>query len=258
MISKQELIETLIRVDGITPDLNQCDLVICMSEILKEACETVGVKPEKLVTLGNRVSTRRFYPLPQVNYDPQCIRVLFVGRLTEQKNIHGIAQALMRLKQRGWRVMLEVCGGLQVNKYLLEATSCLLPSEWRYHGSVPNRNLPALYNATDMYVGPSLFEGFQIPLIEALACGKPCVASNQPPANEIITPEVGALVDPLNPDSIADGILSVKNRLNDPDQALLLRAACRAMAEQRWAYPVISQREASLYLKVLSDFRKQV
>ncbi len=255
MLSKQELIEKLISVDSITAELNLADRIICMSDILKEACEAVGVEPKKIVILGNRVSTQRFRPLPQTNDDPHMIKTLFIGRLEEQKNIHGIAEALVLLKRQGWKVRLDVCGGWGMNSYLKEATAVLQPSEWRYRGNVPNRKLPVVFQSVDMYVGSSFFEGFQIPLIEALACGKPCVASSQPPANEIITCDVGALVDPSDPDSIAAGILSVKKRLNDPRKGLLMRAECRALALQKWDYYVISKEEADLYIKVLDDFR---
>lgn len=255
MKSKKELIRTLINSVKITEELNQADHVICMSDILREACQVAGVEPGKITVLGNRVSTQRFCPLPQKNYHPRVIRALFVGRLQEQKNIHGIAEALVRLREEGWKISLEVCGGWGVNAYLREATSALKPSEWRYRGNVPNRKLPAVYQRVDMYVGPSFYEGFQIPLIEALACGKPCVASDQPPANEILTPEVGALVDPSDPDSIAAGILWVKNRLNDPREGLRMRAACRVLALQKWDYFVISRQEVNLYVEVLNKFR---
>lgn len=253
---KQKLIEKLIEVDRISAQLNATDRVICMSHILQEACETAGVAAHKIVTLGNRVSTLRHRPLPQRNYDPGLIRGLFIGRLEEQKNIHGIVQALLILKAQGWRIRLDVCGGKRKNTYLREATAGLQKGEWRYRGAVPNRKLTALFAHVDMYLGPSLFEGFQIPLIEALACGKPCVASDQPPASEIITPELGALVDPTDADAIAQGILNVKTRLNDARQALQLRAACRQEALQKWDYFVISRQEAELYWQVLEDSRQ--
>jgi len=255
MVSEQELIEILIRADKLDQELNRADKVICMSDVLKEACRQVGIASEKLVTLGNRVNLKRFYPLEQKNYDPKTIHVLFIGRLEKQKNVHGIVQALLLLKSQGWQVKLEICGGRQMNSYLKEAISPLCSGEWRYWGSVPNRRLPKIYQQVDMYVGPSFFEGFQIPLIEALACGKPCVASHQPPASEIINAELGALVDPEQPASIAEGIRNVKERLNDPRQGATLRQACRSSALARWDYFVVSKREAELYMDVLQGHK---
>jgi len=251
-MTHEELLRRLIDVDGITPALGEADHVLCMSGVLKEACVQVGVPPEKITVLGNRVSTSRFRPEPQTNYDPDVIRALLVGRLQQQKNIHGVARALALLKSEGRRVQLDVCGGLTMNDYLRTAMSVLEPSDWHYWGPVANRDLPARYCAVDMYVGPSLFEGFQIPLIEALACGKPCVASDQPPASEIIDPRVGVLVDPTDPSAIAAGIRQLKQRMNDPDRRAEISEACRKLAVDKWSYRVISDREARLYLETLA------
>jgi len=237
-------------VDRISPRMGDADRVICMSAVLREACISAGVGEEKIVVLGNRVSTRRFRPGPQPGYDPQTIRTLLVGRLEEQKNIHGVAAALALLKGRGWKVRLDVCGGVGRNRYLRRAFAVLEASDYHYWGAVPNRELPPRYRAVDMYVGPSLFEGFQIPLIEALACGKPCVVSDQPPATEIISAQTGWAVDPHDPESIAQGIEGLKQRLNDERVRRQIGEACRREAVRRWSYRVISDREAAIYLEV--------
>jgi glycosyltransferase involved in cell wall biosynthesis len=253
-MSHDELLRTLIDVDRITPRLARADRVICMSHVLREACEQVGVPAEKITVLGNRVSLARFHVAPQPGYDPQVVRVLFIGRLTPQKNVHGVSAALALLKGEGWKVHLDVCGGTRVNRYLRDALAVLADDEWRYWGAVPNRRLPERYQSADLYAGPSLFEGFQIPLVEALACGKPCLAGNQPPANEIIDAEVGELVDPQDMADIARGLRQLKVRLNQPQARAEITAACRRRAVERWSYQTISAREAELYLEVLRRF----
>ena len=109
MYTRQELINRLIRVDNISPDLDRADRVICMSEILAEACQFVGVPPEKITTLGNRVSTSRFKPAKDEVYDVKTIKILFIGRLEKQKNIHGIASALVRLRSSGYSGTTKTC-----------------------------------------------------------------------------------------------------------------------------------------------------
>jgi len=255
MMSHQQLLETLIAIDRISVHLARADRIVCMSQVLKEACEHVGIPAEKIVVLGNRVSLSRFRPAEQPNYDPRVLRALFIGRLQPQKNVHGLAQALALVKAQGWQIRLDICGGIRMNRYLRQALSVLEASDWHYWGTVPNRQLPARYHAADMYAGPSLFEGFQIPLIEALACGKPCVASRQAPASEIIDAEVGALVDPDDPSDIARGLLELKSRLNDPGLRRGISEACRRRAIEHWSYQAISAREAELYFEVLEACR---
>jgi malonyl-CoA O-methyltransferase len=254
-LNREQLLEKLIEVDRLGADLGEADHILCMSRVLQDACTAAGIPGAKTSVLGNRVWTQVFRPRRQTNDDPRVVRVLFCGRLEAQKNVHGIVGALARIRSQGWAVHLDICGGRRMNAYLEECLSRLDRGEWRYHGSVPNHRLVRVYQLIDMYVGPSLFEGFQIPLIEALASGKPCVVSNQPPATEIVSEETGALVDPSDPDSIAEGILAVKERLNDPQLRLELRERCRAVALRQWDYVAISRREVQVYLDVLGRGR---
>ena len=73
---------------------------------------------------------------------------------------------------------------------------------------VPDSDLPALTSGAKVYVLPSLWEGFGIPVVEAQACGVPVVVSNTSSLPEVVG-ESGILVDPLNTKSIADGIESL-------------------------------------------------
>lgn len=254
-MSPAEIIQKLTAVDSITAGLNAAERVICMSQILKQACVRAGVHEEKLFVLGNRVSTIRFQPSVQENYDPKLIRILFVGRIQKQKNLHGIANALALLKGQGWRIWMDICGGQIEGDYLHQSMKVLEMREWSFRENVANRQLCPIYNSADMYVGPSFFEGFQIPLIEALACGKPCVVSNQPPASEIIHSGTGALVNPELPEAIAGGILSIKLRLNDPKGSDCLRRSCREEAVRRWNYEIVSKMEAEIYIESLKNFQ---
>jgi glycosyltransferase involved in cell wall biosynthesis len=94
-------------------------------------------------------------------------------------------------------------------------------------GWVAHDELPALYRMASLYAFPSLYEGFGIPLLEAMACACPIVT-----ANTCAPPEVTAgsarLVEPLSVPSIAEGMLEV---LSDDSLAAQLRAAGVARAK---------------------------
>jgi glycosyltransferase involved in cell wall biosynthesis len=83
-------------------------------------------------------------------------------------------------------------------------------------GFVPDAELPALYRGADTFVFPSRFEGFGIPVIEAMACGVPCVVSSHPSLDEACG-DAAVRVDPERPQAIAAGI----------EQALTEREALR-------------------------------
>jgi len=91
---------------------------------------------------------------------------------------------------------------------------------------VPYDELPPYYNLADVFVFPSLYEGFGMPPIEAMACGTPAIVSNVPPLNEIVG-DAQIMVDPFNPGELAEEIINVlsdKELANKMSQAGIERA----------------------------------
>ena len=85
------------------------------------------------------------------------------------------------------------------------------------HGSlgyVSDDELPALYRGASVFVYPSRFEGFGIPVIEAMACGVPCVVSSHPSLDEACG-DAAVRADPESPEEFADGI---RRALADRDE----------------------------------------
>jgi glycosyltransferase involved in cell wall biosynthesis len=95
-------------------------------------------------------------------------------------------------------------------------------------GFLPYEELPYLYNLARAMVFPSLFEGFGIPLVEAMACGCPVVCSDRTSVPEVAG-TVGVLFDPASPADIAEKILSV---WNDEDRLSVLRQRGIARARE--------------------------
>jgi glycosyltransferase involved in cell wall biosynthesis len=82
-----------------------------------------------------------------------------------------------------------------------------------FAGFVDDRDLPALYNLAEVFCFPSLYEGFGIPLLEAMACGVPVIAGDNSSLPEVIG-DAGILVDASDQTALADAI---RQLLNDPD-----------------------------------------
>jgi glycosyltransferase involved in cell wall biosynthesis len=98
-------------------------------------------------------------------------------------------------------------------------------------GYVPDEDLPPLYSAATAFVYPSLFEGFGLPVVEAMACGTPVVASTAPALCELAE-GAAVLVDPLSADSIAEGIRMVLS--NASERARLSRAGLERASAFTW------------------------
>lgn len=175
--------------------------------------------------------------------------VLTVGSRDPRKNIRRLLEAweLIPAEVRQGRELL-IAGG---------AYGCFSPEglkvpsggDVRFLGFVGEGDLPALYSGADVFVYPSLYEGFGLPPLEAMACGCPVVASRAGPLPGVCGP-AAVYVDPLKPESIAGGIARVMQdgRLRD----VLVAAGHRQAARFTW------DRSAEKLLGVLDEVWREV
>jgi len=137
--------------------------------------------------------------------------ILYVGNLTARKNLEGLIQAFYICKHKyNISEKLVIAGAVEwagkrifglVNKYGLD-------KEVRFCGYVPENSLPVLYSAARLFVYPSFYEGFGFPILEAMACGCPVVASNVSSIPEI-SGDSAILVDPNNTALLSTAIINV-------------------------------------------------
>jgi glycosyltransferase involved in cell wall biosynthesis len=133
--------------------------------------------------------------------------ILSVGSLEPGKNRERLLQAFARLRARGLEHML-VVAGQRAWRYESEeplAQRLGLADSVRVLGHVPQADLPALYSAADLFAFPSLYEGFGLPALEAMACGAPVVASNVSAVPEVVG-DAALQVPPLDVEALADAM----------------------------------------------------
>lgn len=130
--------------------------------------------------------------------------VLYVGLLQPRKNIARLARAFAKLVREGFPHALVIVGkkAWLYGDMLREIQSLGLESRIHFTGYAAHDDLPVIYSMADVFAFVSLYEGFGIPVTEALACGTPVVASTDPALMEV---SGGAALypDPLDVDSIA-------------------------------------------------------
>ena len=157
--------------------------------------------------------------------------LLDVSRLDPHKNIHTLIDAfwILKSKHKILRKLL-IVGGRHLSAYTESIESKIarlnLGQEVIITPYIEEEDLPAVYNLADLLVFPSLLEGFGLPLVEAMRCGVPIVASDTPVMKEI-TAGAAELVNPRNAKQLANKIFEV---LNDADlrKALIQRGLERA------------------------------
>jgi glycosyltransferase involved in cell wall biosynthesis len=143
------------------------------------------------------------YELDQTPY------ILTIGTLEPRKNQRALIWAFKRLKEANPSLshQLVLIGekGWMWEPLFQAIDDCQLGSQVRWLNFVPFEEMPALLNGADLFVYPSLYEGFGLPPLEAMACGVPVIASNTTSLPEVVG-DAGILVDPLDEMAIANAM----------------------------------------------------
>jgi glycosyltransferase involved in cell wall biosynthesis len=160
--------------------------------------------------------------------------ILFVGNLEPKKNIERLIEAFHMLKRKHViEHTLAIAGhrGISYARLRSRVERLGLGASVKFMGYMPRRELPILYSLADVFVFPSLYEGFGLPPLEAMCCGTPVVASNAASLPEVVG-DAAVLVDPYDAGDIANGIFKV---ITSPGlKSDLVRRGCRRAAEFSW------------------------
>ena len=165
--------------------------------------------------------------------------VLFAGNVKPHKNLERLIRAFARVRcQEGNDDLRLVLIGDDVSRYASlrrTADEAGVRQEVRFFGFVPHETLAALYRMATVFAFPSLYEGFGLPPLEAMACGTPVVTSRISSLPEVVG-DGALLVDPYNEDDIAQGIARL---LDDQDlRARLVERGLERAASYSWARSV--------------------
>jgi glycosyltransferase involved in cell wall biosynthesis len=210
--------------------------VVCPTESARrDAIEVLGLAPAKTHVVSPPVAAM-FNRAPDENVVVETLQrlgvhpgfVLFVGTIEPRKNLVTLARAFARLRAAGFGGQLVICGGWGWKSHdLRPAIDDLgISDEVVFTGYIPDADVVALLNAASVFVYPSLYEGFGVPIVEAFAAGLPVVTSDRGATAEAAG-GAALLADPESPIAIADAIATV---LSDPDERQRLRVAGLARA----------------------------
>lgn len=196
--------------------VRRADHLIAVSESTRrDLIRHLGADEAKTTVVHEGV-TPDFHPRPlpeqravRADYRLERDFALFVGAISRRKNVATLLRAFASVA-RGSDLDLVLVGRPGFGYEDEMAPLGELGIEDRVHaiGFAPDRDLPALYSAATVFVFPSLYEGFGIPLLEAMACGTPVVASDTSSIPEVVG-QAGLLVPPTEPEQLADATVRV-------------------------------------------------
>jgi glycosyltransferase involved in cell wall biosynthesis len=173
------------------------------------------IEPEKVVTVLEGVSNH-FRPIDLAaaksdlgQFGVHRPFILSVGTLEPRKNYTRLLEAYSLLRQRGVDQDLVIVGGHGwLYEPILRRLDELQLQQWVILKQLPDTALPALYSACDAFVYPSLYEGFGMPPLEALACGAPVACSDTSSLPEVVG-DAALTFDPLDEEQIAESIWQI-------------------------------------------------
>lgn len=210
----------------------EADAIVAISEQTKQdLIEFLKVEPAKIhviyqgchpnfkrnVSDAEVETVRRKYGLPS-KY------ILNVGTIEERKNLLLILQALTRMSESERLPLVVVGRQTDYFEKIAEAVrSFKLESQVRFLHNAAFMDFPAIYKGASVFVYPSVFEGFGIPLVEAIESGIPVITSKGSCFSEAAGPS-SIYIDPKNAESLANALSEM---LNNPDRALKLVAESR-------------------------------
>lgn len=196
--------------------------VVFVSEALRQRALALGLPEDKTVVIRNGVDTERFAPMPRAQAQAATGQahgrrsILFVGNVLRTKGIRELLSAFEQLAASRPELDLVVVGDGPETGWILErARAVALDQRVRLIGHVPHDRLAAWFNACDVVCLPSYNEGLPNVLLEAMACGVPCVATRVGGIPEAVTPRSGELVEVRDGDGLAAALARVLDRAWD-------------------------------------------
>lgn len=233
--------------------LEQADCILTGSEsIRQEGINMFGIPAERIIAIPDGVDHSHFYPRPveaqldiRKRYRLPEEYILYVGALEPRKNLVNLIEAHAALPyQIRKRYPLVLIGSQGWNNEEIMRCIRLNAKHCHFVGYVPRCDLPAFYSSSTFFAYPSWYEGFGLPALEAMACGKTVLTSTDPALMEIGADAV-MHAEPSSPEDIAS---RMRELLEDPERrhALEQKALVNA-ARYSWT------QSAQKHLQIFKD-----
>jgi len=226
--------------------MNRVKIILPVSGTLKEAIKFYGIK-NNFEIIPDVVDTKIFHPAFLTNQGNKK-KILFVGNLKSQKGVSYLLQSLFQLKQKRQDFLLDIIGnGPEKKEYEWLSKKLGLDEIVRFQGLKSKEEIAEFMRESCFVVIPSFTETFNVVCIEAMACGKPIIATNLPVLKEKITQEAGILVPPKDINALTKAIDYMLDHYQNYSPEKISQ-----YAKENFSYEVIGKKLDDIYRKVIN------
>ncbi len=223
--------------------LKLSDKVIVTNQAMYKKVKQI-ISESKLVLLPNGVNPQVFKP--KLKPTSKTIKILSIGRLVYQKNLSSLIKAVAKLDQ-SIELIIVGQGSLEAKLFKLSKKLNINLTHLRF---LPHNQLPQLYQSADIFCLPSHYEGSPKVLLEAMACGLPCVVADKPFSQFIITHRQNGLLVKNAPSDLAQGISQL---INQPQLAARLGKNARQTIINQFNNKKIIKKEINFLLSFTNE-----
>jgi len=230
--------------------MNRAKILLPVSQNLKEAIESYGIK-NRFQVIPNVINTEMFHPSTS-QYRNEKKRILLVALLSPIKGIPYLLRALAQVKEKRQDFVLDIVGdGPNRQEYEDLAKKLGLGEMVRFHGLKSKPEVAEYMRQYDFFIQPSLFETFGVTYIEAMACGKPIVATKLPVLQEKICKDRGILVPPENSNALSEATDYMLDHYQNYSSANISK-----YVKENFSYEVVGNRLNGVYRKLYREAKK--
>lgn len=237
--------------------VNEANRVIADSSQTKQDIMKLLHVPEEKIDVVYLAADPMFKPMSPLECEYVRERyvlpgkyVLYVGTIEPRKNLMTLIRAFDKMKKRGHieeKLVIVGAKGWKFSPIFELMKECQLENDVIFLGYVNDEDLVSIYNGATSLVLPSVYEGFGLPLLEAMQCGIPVLGSNVSSIPEVIG-DAGILVEPMDIDSWVD---SIENVVSDKQlhQRLVSKSLERAA---QFSWNKVAEQTIEVYNKTLA------
>lgn len=197
------------------------DKIITISKNSKKDIMNIYKIPEKQIIVTNlgvdkkfkKIKNRKVLEDVKNKYDLPENFILFVGTIEPRKNLENLIRVFSKYRNKEIKLVIVGKMGWKYKPFFKTLKQLNLNKDIKLLGFVEDDDLPYLYNLAKVFVYPSFYEGFGLPVLEAMACGCPVITSNTSSLPEVIG-NAGIMIDPKNLEN--ELIPAVEKILNSP------------------------------------------